>query len=183
MRPLGDPSSSGPQARPAPDSLPLEAALPAGTPKKLLRQTEQRKAVFEALMEQADHPSAVDVFMRVKTRVPSISLATVYNCLVALTDSGVIRAVNHEREPSRFCANLQEHAHLFCTQCGSVTDLPLHSPLIPDHIWALPKGVRISHQQVSFQGLCARCTAPTVPPASESSSDPEPQPISKRRRQ
>jgi Fur family peroxide stress response transcriptional regulator len=48
--------------------------------KKGLRQTEQRKAIFEALMAKADHPSAVDVFMRVKTRMPSISLATVYNC-------------------------------------------------------------------------------------------------------
>jgi Fe2+ or Zn2+ uptake regulation protein len=131
-------------------------------PKKGLRQTEQRKAVFEALMEQTDHPSAVDVFMRVKNRMPSISLATVYNCLEALTDSGLVRTVNHEREPSRFCANLAEHAHLFCTQCGSVTDLPLHTPMRPEQIWNLPPGVSISEQEVSFHGICAKC-APSEP--------------------
>lgn len=149
---------------------PVELSLPeAGAPKKALRQTEQRKAVFEALMETSDHPSAVDVFMRVKAKMPSISLATVYNCLEALTESGVIRAVNHEREPSRFCANLQEHAHLFCTHCGSVTDLLLHTPMLPEQIWQLPQGVRIAHQQVSFQGLCARCGSPE----SQSSTPPD----------
>lgn len=138
-----------------------EPLLPESAPPKKgqkgLRQTGQRKAVFEALMEQTDHPSAVDVFMRVKTRMPSISLATVYNCLEALTDSGLVRTVNHERQPSRYCANLQEHAHLFCTQCGSVTDLPLQNPIQPERIWNLPPGVSITQQEISFQGLCAKC--------------------------
>ena len=158
---------------------PTSSLSSLAAPKKGIRQTEQRKAVFEALMEHSDHPSAVDVFMRVKAKVPSISLATVYNCLEALTDSGVIRAVNHEREPSRFCANLQEHAHLFCTQCGSITDLQLHTPLQPELIWELPSGIRIAHQQVSFQGLCARCTqshpsatAPSAPAAPSAPSAP-----------
>ena len=62
---------------------PVELSLPeVGAPKKALRQTEQRKAVFEALMETSDHPSAVDVFMRVKAKMPSISLATVKSHLV-----------------------------------------------------------------------------------------------------
>ncbi|MEK0446749.1 MAG: hypothetical protein RLZZ399_2070 [Verrucomicrobiota bacterium] len=139
-------------------SLPAEPILQENlSPKKGLRQTEQRKAVFEALMSQTDHPSAVDVFMRVKSRMPSISLATVYNCLDALTESGLVRVVNHEREPSRFCANREEHAHLFCTQCGSVTDLPLHTPVPPHQIWNVPPGVAITHQEVSFRGLCSQC--------------------------
>ena len=77
--------------------------------KKGLRQTEQRKAVFEALMSNADHPSAVDVFIRVKNRMPTISLATVYNCLETLTDNGLVRAVNHEREPPRQLLARQGH--------------------------------------------------------------------------
>jgi Fur family peroxide stress response transcriptional regulator len=127
--------------------------------KKSIRQTEQRKAVFDALMARTDHPSAVEVFMRVKNRVPSISLATVYNCLETLTTTGLVRAVNHEREPSRYCANLQEHAHLFCSECGSVTDIPLHTPMPPEQIWNLPEGIRITDQEVSFRGQCAACSA------------------------
>lgn len=133
--------------------------------KKGLRQTEQRKAVLETLLAQADHPTAVDLFMRVKGRVPTISLATVYNCLETLSDSGVVRIVNHEREPSRFCANLSEHAHLFCTECNGVTDIPLRKAVPPAEVWNIPPGARIADQNVAFRGLCARCAEAATPAA------------------
>ena len=112
--------------------------------------------------------------MRVKYRMPSISLATVYNCLETLTASGLVRAVNHDREPSRYCANLQEHAHLFCSECGSITDIPLHTPMPPQQIWKLPEDVTISHQEVAFRGLCTDCTTLAL----GQSSAPAPQPHS-----
>ena len=124
-----------------------------------LRMTDQRRAVYDALMTKRDHPTAVEVFMRVKGRMPSISLATVYNCLETLTECGLVRHVHHDREPSRYCPNLDEHAHFFCEGCGGVTDVPLRSKRRAQDIWELPENVSISQQQVSFRGLCPRCAA------------------------
>lgn len=132
------------------------AVLPA---RKGRRQTEQRRAVFDALMTKADHPTAVEVFMRVKGRLPSISLATVYNCLDTLVECGVVRMVHRDREPSRFCANLRDHAHFFCTHCGSVTDLPLRKPFDAGTLWDLPEGVSVLQQDTTFRGLCGSCAA------------------------
>ena len=42
-----------------------------------LRMTDQRRAVYDVLMGKRDHPTAVEVFTRVRERVASISLATV----------------------------------------------------------------------------------------------------------
>ncbi len=137
-------------------ATPSAAALPA---RKGRRQTEQRRAVFDALMAKADHPTAVEVFMRVKGRLPSISLATVYNCLDTLVECGVVRMVHRDREPSRFCANLQDHAHFFCTNCGSVTDLPLRKPFEASSLWDLPEGVSVLQQDTTFRGLCGSCSA------------------------
>jgi len=122
-----------------------------------LRMTDQRRAVYDALMGQRDHPTAVEVFMRVKTKMPNISLATVYNCLETLTDCGIIKAVNHDREPSRYCPNLAEHAHLFCQSCGGVMDIPLRSNRRPQDIWDLPEDVSVVQHEVSFRGLCPKC--------------------------
>ncbi len=126
-----------------------------------LRMTEQRRQVYDALMTQRDHPSAVEVFMRVKTKMPSISLATVYNCLETLTSCGLVKSVSHDREPARFCPNLEAHAHLFCDGCGGVVDIPLRSDLQIAEIWELPENVRVSHQDVSFRGLCPKCASAT----------------------
>ena len=76
--------------------------------------TKQRKVVYEILMDERDHPTASEVFLRAKAQMPGISLATVYNCLEAMTQAGLIKQVNVVREASRFCPNLRPHAHFFC---------------------------------------------------------------------
>ncbi len=129
--------------------------------RKGFRFTEQRRAVYDAVMGKRNHPTAVEVFMRVKTKVPTISLATVYNCLETLASCGLVRHVNHEREPSRYCANLDEHAHLFCSQCNSVTDLPRLGELNLAELWDFPPDAVISQQEISFRGLCPKCAATT----------------------
>ena len=121
------------------------------------RMTDQRRAVYDALMTRRDHPTAVEVFMRVKGRMPSISLATVYNCLETLTDCGLVKSVNHDREPSRYCPNLEEHAHFFCTTCRTVADIPLRSKKQPHDIWDVPTEILIEQSEVAFRGLCPKC--------------------------
>src|SRR4051812_40786035 len=130
-----------------------------------LRMTDQRRSVYDALMKQADHPTAVEVFMRVKKTAPSIPLATVYNCLETLVQCGLVRHVHHERESSRYCANLQEHAHLFCEQCGSVTDLPIRSRRRAEDLCEMPADSVVTSREVSFRGLCPACVsrAPVQP--------------------
>ena len=53
-----------------------------------LRMTKQRKVVYGVLIdEKRDHPTASEVFTRAQNRMPSISLATVYNCLETLVQT------------------------------------------------------------------------------------------------
>ena len=124
---------------------------------KGFRFTGQRRAVYDALMGKRDHPTAVEVFMRVKGKVPSISLATVYNCLETLTGCGLVKTVNHDRESARYCPNLDEHAHFFCESCGGVSDIPLRAKRRAHDIWELPEDASISHHEISFRGLCPKC--------------------------
>jgi Fur family peroxide stress response transcriptional regulator len=121
--------------------------------------TEQRRAVYDVLMGKRDHPTAVEVFTRVRDSVPSISLATVYNCLDTLTACGLVKTVAHEREPARYCPNLTEHAHFFCESCGAVTDIPLRARKQPQDVWEFPEEITISHHEASFSGTCPKCAA------------------------
>jgi Fe2+ or Zn2+ uptake regulation protein len=120
-----------------------------------LRFTEQRRQVYDALMTRRDHPTAVEVFMRVKGKMPSISLATVYNCLETLTACGLVRHVNLDRAPSRYCPNLEEHGHFFCDNCNAVFDVPLRKQ--KNATWDVPANTIVSHHEVSLRGLCAAC--------------------------
>jgi len=124
-----------------------------------LRMTEQRRSVYDALMDERNHPTAVEVFMRARGRMPSISLATVYNCLETLSSCGLVKTVNLERGPARYCPNIQEHAHFYCDHCGTVLDLPLRARRHPEDVWELPDQLSISHHEVAFRGACPKCAA------------------------
>ena len=78
------------------------------------RFTPQRRHVYQVLMEKRDHPTAEEVFIRAKRRMPDISMATVYNCLDALVTCGVVRQVTLDRGAARFCPNMREHCHFYC---------------------------------------------------------------------
>jgi Fur family peroxide stress response transcriptional regulator len=123
------------------------------------RLTPHRREVFQVLAESTDHPTAYDVFDRVKGRSPGISLATVYNCLEHLTGHGLIKLVQVERAQARYCANIQEHVHFHCESCGSVSDAHPIQPLDPTHFWNLPAGSTVSHTEVAIHGLCPTCAA------------------------
>lgn len=122
-----------------------------------LRMTEQRRAVYDALMVERDHPTAVDLFTRVRSRMPGISLATVYNCLDTLTACGLVKTVQLNRGPARFCPNLEDHAHFHCEKCGTVIDLPLRARQQPHHSWEMPANLSITSHEVAFRGICPRC--------------------------
>lgn len=122
------------------------------------RMTPQRRGVYDVLMAHCDHPTATEVFMRAKEQMPTISLATVYNCLDTLTGAGVIRQVNVDREPSRYCGNLMPHGHFHCDACGKVTDIDLKDGAEPSKAVKIPRGSTVDRVDLSVRGFCPSCT-------------------------
>ena len=124
-----------------------------------MRLTPHRREVFNVLAESTDHPTAYDVFNRVKDRSPGISLATVYNCLEHLTTHGLLRQVNLDRGQSRYCANLHEHVHFHCDTCGKVLDAHPTTSFDPAQFWNLPPGIKVARTDVAIHGTCPACAA------------------------
>ena len=120
------------------------------------RFTPQRRQVYDVLLARRDHPTAEEVFIRSKRAMPDISLATVYNCLDALVQCGMVRQVQLERGATRYCPNMTEHCHYYCAECGSVFDVPLpaHTPSVPR-----PRGFKIDHYEIAVHGICSDCAA------------------------
>jgi len=117
-----------------------------------LRPTPQRELVYRLILEKRNHPSADELFARVKAQMPTISLATVYNCLESLVQCGLVRQVNFERAPTRYCPNLHEHAHFHDEVTGEVHDIDVPSELIARLRAVLPPGYDASSIELSFRG-------------------------------
>ncbi len=121
------------------------------------RFTPQRQRVYDVLMQKRDHPTADEVFVRAKKQMPEISHATVYNCLDALVECGLIRPVQLDRGATRFCPNMHEHCHFFCDECETVFDFDL--PAGKQAGMTLPKGFRVKQVDIAIHGVCADCAS------------------------
>jgi Fur family peroxide stress response transcriptional regulator len=117
-----------------------------------LRFTPQREVVYQVILAKRDHPTAEEVFARVKARMPTISLATVYNCLDALVQCGLIKQVNFVREPTRYCPNLHEHAHFHDEASGEIHDIDMPADLMLRLRSLLPPGYTAVSTDLSFRG-------------------------------
>lgn len=126
-----------------------------------LRMTRQRQEIYRTLLEQRDHPTANEVFMRVKDRLPNISLATVYNCLEALVQHHVIRQVNFERESSRYCPNLHEHGHFHDAATGVIHDIGFKPGVQISDVLQLPEGAVIRDVEITLRGKIADSNSPS----------------------
>jgi len=119
------------------------------------RFTPQREHVYSVLLEKRDHPTAEQVFIRAKNRMPEISMATVYNCLDALVECGLVRQVTLDRGATHFCPNMTEHCHFYCDACQGVFDLQLPQ----DSEWLpMPKGFRAEKFDIAIHGRCPECS-------------------------
>jgi Fur family peroxide stress response transcriptional regulator len=117
-----------------------------------LRNTPQREVVYSALLTRRDHPTADEVHARVRAELPTISLATVYNCLETLVQCNLVRAVNFERGPTRYCPNLQPHAHFHDEATGATFDIDLPSDLLAKIKSVLPAGYDADAVEITFRG-------------------------------
>jgi Fur family peroxide stress response transcriptional regulator len=121
-----------------------------------LRSTPQREVTYDVLLKKRDHPTADEVFARVKSELPTISLATVYNCLETLVQCDLVRAVNFERGPTRYCPNLRPHAHFHDEQTGATYDIDLPPGVVDQVNAVLPVGYDAKSVEIIFRGKATK---------------------------
>jgi Fur family peroxide stress response transcriptional regulator len=123
-----------------------------------LKVTPQRECIFDVLWGTEAHPSAESVYADARTRMPTMSLKTVYQTLNDLATMGEIQQLDLGTGSARFDPNIDSHHHLVCTLCARVRDLYAdYSALeVPP---AARQGFTVGRAEVVFRGLCEECYA------------------------
>ncbi|NMF26338.1 transcriptional repressor [Olsenella umbonata] len=120
------------------------------------RNTRQRQLVLDAVRELDDHPTADEVYLRVREKDGHVSRGTVYRNLHILVESGDIISVK-AFGGERFDRRSDCHAHLVCTECGSVTDVPAPDVSAGEHEVERTWGFTDVRASTIFYGICPSC--------------------------
>ncbi len=132
-----------------------------------LRLTHQRLELFRELAKATDHPTAETLHRRLRRRLPTLSLDTVYRTLGTFERFGLISRVQTAESQARFEAEKRRHHHLICERCGRIEDFqwpgfdasPLPEPVAA---WG-----QVKSRTVVLQGVCEACRrrgSPASPP-------------------
>jgi Fur family transcriptional regulator, stress-responsive regulator len=124
-----------------------------------LRVTAARVALLEAVRD-GDHLGVEALATRVRDRIGHVSLQAVYDALDALTAAGLIRRIEPAGSPARFEGRIGDnHHHLVCRSCGTVTDVACAVGEAPCLTAADDHGFSIDEAEVIYWGLCPSCSA------------------------
>jgi len=121
------------------------------------RLTHQRLEVVREVASSDEHPEAEEVFVRVRRRVPTISLDTIYRTLGTLVDLGLVDRVVGTAGASRYDANTAGHHHFVCTRCGLIRDIDNDDVNEVDVPSSAEELGSVSSVEVRFTGVCSEC--------------------------
>ena len=122
-----------------------------------VRVTPQRAAIYRALAERVDHPTAEALYRQVRRLYPRVSPNTVYYTLGVLKQAGLVQEVNYWHDRARFDAEIGLHHHLICLGCRKIQDVKDRA-LDRLAVAARWRGqFRVIGHRVEFHGYCAAC--------------------------
>jgi len=121
------------------------------------RLTPQRIELVRLIAASEGHPSAAQLYAKIKVQFPTMSHATVYKTLSLLKEMNQVYEIDL-RDDSHYDGNRPgPHPHLICIQCNKIVDGEME--LDPSSVKKLEEtsGYQIVRPQIVFYGLCPDC--------------------------
>lgn len=122
-----------------------------------VKYSKQREEIKAYLSTRKDHPTADQVYTAMRTKIPNISLGTVYRNLNLLADTGEILRLQVGDKTDHFDYDTSPHHHFVCKKCGAVIDLAM--PSIDSVMETAAPGFNgtIEGYDIYFYGTCEAC--------------------------
>ena len=89
-----------------------------------IQPTAQRLAVARFVLGADSHPTADEVWEKVRQRSPTLSRATVYNTLNLFVEKGLLRTQAVREGALVFDAHVARHHHFIDEETGEIHDVP-----------------------------------------------------------
>jgi Fur family transcriptional regulator, peroxide stress response regulator len=121
------------------------------------RLTPQRVELVRLIAASEGHPTASQLYTKIKRQFPTMSQATVYKTLTLLKEMNQVLEIDL-RNDSHYDGNRpQPHPHLICIKCNKIIDGEV--ALDQESLRSLEQasGYKILRPQISLFGLCPDC--------------------------
>jgi len=123
---------------------------------KQTRYSKQRENIKKGLEKFCIHPTAEELYIKLKPKNINLSLATVYRNLNQMSVSGEIKKIEGLSEQVHYDHNNTEHFHMICIKCGKVEDL-FFEPEKLKQVLNQQNEFEILSYDILVKGICKNC--------------------------
>ena len=118
--------------------------------------SKQRELILRTVLSSNEHLTADNIYERLKSNNPNLSLGTVDRNLTQLEEHGYIKKINIPGDPVRFDGNTDEHDHFICENCKTIIDINKGEiECVDDSL--RKKGLKINSTEIILRGICNNC--------------------------
>lgn len=117
-----------------------------------------RMAILKYLQEHHTHPTADEIYNALRSTIPTLSPATVYNTLKLFTEKNLCLSLTINEKRVCFDGLTHLHGHFFCSHCGNIYDVPQEMITVKAGD-TLACGHQVCEAHYYYKGVCAHCVS------------------------
>lgn len=121
---------------------------------KNIKPSYPRMKILEYLVTKKNHPTVDNIYTDLVKEMPTLSKTTVYNTLNSFIKEGIARVITIEEGETRYDAEIENHGHFKCTECGQIHDFKINE------LGLEKEGLedfQINQKNFYYLGLCKNC--------------------------
>lgn len=123
------------------------------------KNSKQRNEVLDILMNSYNHPTAEEIYNKLKENNSTASRGTVYRNLNLLVEKGMIIKIPIKNSADRFDYIRNNHNHAICDVCGKVFDFEYNIQLneTKKYLEEKEKFIVSENPNIIIHGICEQC--------------------------
>ncbi len=125
-----------------------------------LKITPRRKAVIDIFMSRGVRMGPYDVYGKLKKRLPTIGLPTVYRILAEFKNVGIlVQSLSEDRQLRYALCNLpnEHHHHFTCRKCRKTEEVEFCNFKEASQFIEKKLNAKVEAHQLQIEGLCSEC--------------------------
>jgi Fe2+ or Zn2+ uptake regulation protein len=124
---------------------------------RLLKSTKQKEGILATVRAMNNHPTADEIYRKLRESCSRLSMGTVYRNLNAFAQKGDIRRVIILGGGDRYDFRTDNHEHMLCENCGQVIDVEAEVEINLKESDRISNKYTLKGYTLFLHGLCSDC--------------------------
>ncbi len=120
-----------------------------------LKATPQRLTIMH-IINGYGHINIDKLYEEVKKKFTSVSLATIYKNINAMTQNLLLSEVKIPNGKSVYEIVKEDHSHMVCTKCKNIVDIKVDTASIVDEV-SSSYNFQVDTSELVLSGVCEKC--------------------------